>query len=63
MAQHGAVTLPAVRAPFPVTAPHPAPRCAVLADAVDSMGAEARRYKGNTSIADDLVRWLRARVS
>nr|MDQ3610702.1 DUF3445 domain-containing protein [Actinomycetota bacterium] len=40
-----------------------ADRCAVLADAVDSMGAEARRYKGITSIADDLVRWLRSRVS
>nr|MDQ3610564.1 hypothetical protein [Actinomycetota bacterium] len=29
MTQHGALTLPAVRAPFPVTAPHrvvPAPR-------------------------------------
>ncbi|MBW3641059.1 MAG: DUF3445 domain-containing protein [Actinobacteria bacterium] len=38
-------------------------RCAVLADAVDSMGAEARRYKGITSIADDLVRWRRSRVS
>lgn len=40
-----------------------ADRCAVLADAVASMGAEARRYKGITSVADDVVRWLRSRVS
>jgi hypothetical protein len=31
-----------------------------LADAVASMGPDARRYKGVTDIADDLVAWLRA---
>ncbi len=41
----------------------PAAQCRVLADAVASMGAEARRYKGITAIADDVVRWLRSRVS
>lgn len=41
----------------------PAAQCQVLADAVASMGAEARRYKGITAIADDVVRWLRSRVS
>ncbi len=41
----------------------PAAQCRVLADAVASMGVEARRYKGITAIADDVVRWLRLRVS
>jgi uncharacterized protein YjeT (DUF2065 family) len=42
--------------PLPALAPE---QRAVLADAVTSMSDEARRYKGITEVADDLVAWLR----
>lgn len=44
--------------PLPALAP---PQRLVLADAVASMGPDARRYKGVSAVADDLVAWLRRR--
>ncbi|MCW2613690.1 MAG: hypothetical protein JWN08_684, partial [Frankiales bacterium] len=46
--------------PLPALAPE---QCAVLASAVASMTPEALAYKGISTVAADLVAWLRARAA